>query len=421
MFIDFVTIEVEAGKGGNGSVSFRREKYVPRGGPDGGDGGHGGNVIFEACPEMNTLAGFRYKKIFRAESGVNGKGANRHGKNGEDMVIKVPVGTILQDSDSGLLLTDLESAGQQVIIARGGKGGRGNARFVNSVNRAPKNAEMGLPGQSFKIKLELKLMADVGLIGYPNAGKSTLLSAISSARPKIGDYPFTTMNPILGVVYLPENDQSFVAADIPGLIEGAHEGKGLGHRFLRHIERTRLLVHVIDIASVDGRNPIADFHQINTELEKFNPRLAQLPQVVALNKVDILENDTPILKFRDELADVHILEISAATGWGTNELKYTVARLLKDIPRIPLTTPKQEELIELNPEQGIVIEKEGGIFTVSGRRIDILAAKTDFSNDEAVLNFYRMAKRMGVIDMLRKQGIKPGDTVVIGEMEFTYE
>ena len=425
MFIDYVSIEIEAGKGGNGSVAFRREKYVPRGGPSGGDGGHGGSVVIEATSDLTTLASFRFKKKFSAQAGVNGMSHNKHGKNGEDLIIRVPVGTILTDEETKRVLADMDTEGQQVVLARGGKGGRGNARFATSVIRAPKNAEMGLQGESYKVRMELKLMADVGLIGYPNVGKSTILSVISAARPKIGDFPFTTITPNLGVVHLKDKDQSFVAADIPGLIEGAHEGKGLGHQFLRHIERTRLLVHVIDIASVEGRDPIQDFHQINHELNKFNPRLAELPQLVVLNKIDLLEDQQPIQRFKDaiESLNLEVYEVSAAIAQGTDKLVYRSAQLLKDLPRVSLFTPEPEsETIQLTPEQGIIIEKHAeDVYIVSGRRVDILAAKTDFNNDEGILNFYRVAKKMGVFEMLRKQGIQSGDTVVIGEMEFTYE
>jgi len=421
MFIDFVTIEVEAGKGGNGAVSFRREKYVPRGGPDGGDGGHGGSVIVEACPDLTTLIAYRYKKMFRAQAGVNGAGSNRHGKNGADLILRVPLGTMLYDDARGVLLADLDCR-QQFILAKGGKGGRGNARFATAVNRTPKNAEMGLPGQSLSVRMELKLVADVGFIGFPNVGKSTLLSAISAAKPKIADFPFTTLTPNLGVVYV-KDGQSFVAADIPGLIEGAHEGRGLGHRFLRHVERTRLLVHVIDIAALDGRNPLEDYHQINQELFKFNPRLAELPQIVALNKVDLMADSQSVNYFRASLENVEVIEISAATGIGTDKLVRRIAQRLEELPRVPLEPPESEaELIELTPEQGIVIRKLApDTYAVSGRRVDILAAKTDFSNDEAVANFHRVAKRMGIFDMLSREGIQPGDTVIVGEMEFIYE
>jgi len=419
MFIDYVQIEVIAGKGGNGSVSFRREKYVPRGGPDGGDGGHGGSVIIEASADLTTLASFRYKKVFKAEAGTNGSGANRHGKNGTDLVLKVPVGTVLYQDER--VIADLESPGQQAVVAKGGKGGRGNVRFATSVNRAPKNAELGLPGEELVIKMELKLMADVGLIGYPNVGKSTLLSVISAAKPKIGDFPFTTITPNLGVVQMQNSDQSFVVADIPGLIEGAHAGKGLGHRFLRHIERTRLLVHLVDIAAVEGRDPMEDYQRINEELAKFNQRLAELRQVIVLNKIDLLENRRQVEEFKAKVSE-DVLEISAATTQGVDQLVYKIAQLLEDLPRLPMIRSTSEETIELKPEEGIIVEVlEEGVFAVGGRRVEILAAKTDFNNDEAVANFYRMAKRIGVFELLRKQGIRSGDTVVIGEMEFTYE
>lgn len=421
MFIDYVTIEVEAGKGGNGAVSFRREKYIPRGGPDGGDGGHGGSVIVEASNELNTLSPFRYQKVFRAEKGVNGAGGNRHGKNGKDLVIKVPLGTLLYDDENERLLADLDYP-QQFVLAKGGKGGRGNARFATSVHRAPKNAELGLPGHSLKVRMELKLVADVGLIGFPNVGKSTLLAAISDARPKIADFPFTTLTPNLGVVEA-AGANPFVVADIPGLIEGAHAGKGLGHRFLRHVERTRLLVNIIDIGGLHGRDPQEDYRQINLELEKFNPRLAGLPQIVAVNKIDLLADSSSIDSFRQGLEDIEIFEISAATGAGIDRLIQRISQLLAELPMAPLTPSKPEAtLIELLPKQGIIIDKlADDVYVLSGRRIEILAAKTDFNNDEAIANLYRVAKAMGVFERLKEEGIQPGDTVIIGEMEFTYE
>ena len=375
MFIDYVTINVQAGKGGNGAVSFRREKYVPRGGPDGGDGGHGGSVFLEASPELNTLVSFRYKKVFRAEPGANGAGGNRHGKNGAPLVIKVPVGTVVYDDETGRILADLDVPGQRFEAARGGKGGRGNARFATPVVRAPKNAELGLPGQQRKIRLELKLMADVGIIGFPNAGKSTLLAAISAARPKIADFPFTTTVPNLGVVYLRENNESFVVADIPGLIEGAHAGLGLGHRFLRHIERTRLLFHVIDIAAVEGRDPVEDYHSINRELVRFNPRLAELPQIIVLNKTDLLDNPAPVERFKRHV-DGEIMEISAVAAKGTERLVYRAAELLRDLPRRSLfAVDFGQQVLNIEPEEGIRVYRDGDAFRVEGRRVEILAAR----------------------------------------------
>lgn len=424
MFLDEVTIEAAAGKGGNGAASFRREKYVPRGGPDGGDGGHGGSVVLAAASDLTTLSGFRYKRRFRAENGGDGRGGNRHGKNGADLIVRVPVGTVVYDAESGRVLADLNQPGQQFRVAKGGRGGRGNARFATAVNRAPKSAELGLPGQSVSLRLELKLMADVGLIGFPNVGKSTLLSVISAARPKIADFPFTTLVPNLGVVDVEGTDQSFVAADIPGLIEGAHGGKGLGSRFLRHIERTRLLVHIIDIAAVEGRDPVEDYRQINVELERFNPRLAQLPQLVALNKVDLLPaGDERPRRFAAAVGE-KVWKISAATGQGVKELVRAAAGKLAELPvEAPAHLPVEEqtEVIELTPAPGIQVERHGDCFVVSGRRVEVLAAKTDFGNDEAVRHFLHMAGRIGVFDKLKQAGAKPGDTVVIGGEEFTYE
>lgn len=420
MFIDSATISVEAGAGGNGAVSFRREKYVPRGGPDGGDGGRGGSIVIQATWDLNTLISFRHRRIFRAENGGNGAKANRQGRNGQDLLIQAPVGTLVYDDEKGALLADLDCP-QLFVLAKGGKGGRGNARFATPANRAPKNAELGLPGQSLKVRLELKLMADVGFIGLPNVGKSTLLAAISAARPKIANFPFTTLEPNLGVVSVP-GGQSFVAADIPGLIEGAYAGKGLGHRFLRHVERTRLLVHLIDIAAIEGRNPLRDYQEINEELAKFEPRLAELPQLIVLNKVDLLTGPEPIRKFRQDLPKAEVYEISAATGLGTDALVLGIAQRLQTLPRMPLIPVPEEAVIELSPLPGLVVSKLAeGSYEVSGRRVEILAAKTDFNNDEALANFQRMAKRIGVFELLLKEGLKSGDTVLIGEKEFTYE
>ena len=421
MFIDFATIEVRAGTGGNGAVSFRREKYVPRGGPDGGDGGRGGSIILEATDELTTLLAFRNKKKFLAENGVNGAKANRHGKNGRDLIIKVPLGTMVYDESNEELLVDLDKPGQH-ILAIGGKGGRGNARFATAINRAPKNAELGLEGHGYKLRLELKLVADVGLVGYPNVGKSTLLAAITAAKPRIDSFPFTTLEPNLGVVAGPYGE-TFVVADIPGLIEGAHAGRGLGHRFLRHIERTRLIVHLVDIAQVEGREPLADYKQINEELAKYNPILAERPQVVVLTKIDLLLSRKSIEDFRQALPGVEIIEISAATGAGLDTLLSRLGKRLQELPRLPLKTNESgTELIELIPSQGLNIDKiETGVYRLSGRRIEVLAAKTDFTNDEAVANFYRMAKKIGAVDLLLAAGIQSGDTVIIKGVEFTYE
>ncbi|MBI4379349.1 MAG: GTPase ObgE [Nitrospinae bacterium] len=326
MFIDEAKIYVKGGDGGNGCVSFRREKYIPRGGPDGGDGGDGGNVIIAADRNLHTLIDFRYKQHYRAKRGAHGQGSNKHGKNGEDCIIRVPVGTIVKDAATHSVLEDLNREDKIFVAARGEKGGRGNTRFKSSTNRAPRRAEKGLPGEERWLYLELKLLADIGIVGFPNAGKSTLISKISAARPKISDYPFTTLTPNLGVVKVDEY-KSFVVADIPGLIEGAHEGKGLGIRFLRHVERTKILLHLIDLSGGEGREPFRDFLIINKELLRFSPELASKPQIVAGNKIDIPQAREKFEKVKDKFNNIHIeiLPISAVTGEGIEGLITCIA------------------------------------------------------------------------------------------------
>jgi GTP-binding protein len=321
MFIDEAKIYVKGGDGGNGCVSFRREKYIPRGGPDGGDGGDGGNVIIAADRNLHTLIDFRYKQHYRAKRGAHGQGSNKHGKNGEDCIIRVPVGTIVKDAATHAVLEDLNREDKIFVAARGEKGGKGNTRFKSSTNRAPRRAEKGLPGEERWVYLELKLLADIGIVGFPNAGKSTLISKISAARPKISDYPFTTLTPNLGVVKVDEY-KSFVVADIPGLIEGAHEGKGLGIRFLRHVERTKILLHLVDLSGGEGREPFRDFYIINKELLRFSPELASKPQIVAGNKIDIPQAREKFEKVKYEFNEIHIeiLPISAVTGEGIEGL-----------------------------------------------------------------------------------------------------
>jgi GTP-binding protein len=327
MFIDKVVINVKGGEGGRGCVSFRREKFVPKGGPDGGDGGHGGDVTLVADASLSTLLDFRYRRQYRAQRGSHGEGSTRHGRRGGSLVIPVPVGTMVRDAESGQLLGDLLHHGQQVVVARGGKGGRGNARFATPTRRAPRQAEPGMPGEEHRLELELRLIADAGLVGFPNAGKSTLLSRVSAARPKIADYPFTTTEPYLGVVGLPDG-RSFVLADIPGLIEGAHQGAGLGHTFLRHIARTRVLVHLIDLGS--GRDPVADFQAVNNELWLYDPSLKERPMVVALNKIDRPEARSRVPAVSATIGGLgyRVIAISAATGEGVDELVKAVADLL---------------------------------------------------------------------------------------------
>lgn len=330
MFVDTARIHVKGGDGGNGCLSFRREKYVPRGGPDGGDGGRGGHVIVSVDPEMRTLMDFRHKLLFRAERGGNGEGANRHGKNGEDLTVRVPPGTIVLDDESGDVLADLTEAGQEIVVARGGRGGRGNTRFKGPTRQVPRYAEEGRQGEERRLRLELRLLADVGLIGFPNAGKSTLLSRVTAARPRIAPYPFTTVIPNLGVVE--HRDASWVMADIPGLIEGAHRGVGLGHEFLRHVERTRVLVHVIDVAGTEGRDPCDDFAAVNRELALYDPALAGKPQLVAANKVDLAEGRSCLDAFTALVSGqgFTVFPISAATGEGLGRLLDAIARLLEE-------------------------------------------------------------------------------------------
>jgi GTP-binding protein len=330
-FIDEVRIEVQAGHGGRGCMSFRREKYVPRGGPDGGDGGAGGDVIAVADPQLATLLDLRYQRLYRAGRGVHGKGKDQHGKRGEEMVIPVPVGTTIRDAESGELLADLSAPGERVVIARGGKGGRGNARFVSSTNRSPRKVQPGLPGEERRLDVELRLLADVGIIGLPNAGKSTLISVISAARPKIADYPFTTLVPNLGVVSYGES-KSFVVADIPGLIEGAHRGEGLGHKFLKHVSRTSVLIHLLDAAGVREEDPLADWRAINRELELFDPELAAKPQIVVANKIDLPEarEAAALLKEKFAAMSIPFHAISAATHEGLRELTFSIARKLEE-------------------------------------------------------------------------------------------
>jgi GTP-binding protein len=420
MFIDRVKIYVKGGDGGNGAVAFRREKYVPLGGPDGGDGGRGGNVVFQVNPGLRTLLDFRYKQHLRAGRGAHGEGANRHGRGAGDLVVKVPPGTQVRDDETGRLLADLTEEGQTFIVARGGRGGRGNSRFAGSANKAPRFAEKGEPGEERWVVLELKLIADVGLIGFPNAGKSTLLSRASAARPKIADYPFTTLSPNLGVVHLDGTDP-FVIADLPGLIGGAHQGVGLGHEFLRHVERTRLLIHVVDAAGVAGRSPLDDFWQINEELRLYDPRLAQLPQLVAANKMDLPAAAGGLAELTKELGDTNVFPVSAVTGSGVKELLYRAAEMLQELPASPFSVVEEEETV-LRPEaeEQIIVTREDGVFVLKGERLEKLVAMTDFDNEEAVKRFQRIFRQAGHGETLKASGAKNGDSVRIREIEFTF-
>lgn len=421
MFYDTAKIYVKGGDGGNGCLSFRREKYVPRGGPDGGDGGSGGNVVFLADEGLHTLADFRYRAHFKADRGQHGRGSNMHGAGAKDLVVRIPAGTVLKDAESEDIIADLTAHGQRLIVAAGGRGGRGNARFLSNTNRVPRIAEKGEPGQEKWLMLELKLMADVGLVGYPNVGKSTFLAACTAAKPKIADYPFTTLQPNLGVVKLDE--YSFVLADIPGLIEGAHAGVGLGQQFLRHVERTRALIHIVDTAGTEGRDPVDDYNKINAELGLYGQELKVLPQVVVANKMDLPDATANLSRLQEAAAGDgrRLFAISAATGQGVRELLYYVGKLLQSLP---VSTTDKEPEVEVvyrpEPEETINIKREEGILIIESPRLERLVAMTDFNQEQAVIRFQRIIAKMGVEQALADASAKAGDTVRIGRYELEY-
>lgn len=428
MFVDEVKVEIKAGDGGNGSIAFRREKYVPHGGPAGGDGGAGGSVILESDSNLSTLLDFRYQHKYEAPRGGHGASKQMHGPDATDLVLRVPVGTSATDADTGQILADLTKHGQKAIIASGGRGGRGNMHFGSSTQQAPKFSENGEPGEHRFVKLELKLLADVGIIGFPNAGKSTLIAAMSAARPKIADYPFTTLVPNLGLVRVDE-EKNFVAADIPGLIEGASEGIGLGHQFLRHIERTRLLVHMIDASGITGRDPLEDFDIINRELAAYSDRLAALPQIVVLNKSDVADPEEIDL-IRDTLGEriQGLLTISAATGHGVRDLVYIIAQRLENLPSEPLIS--EEEIVRITANGAgrrrfdkrwtIEYDPSEQLFTIKGTGIERFVAMTNMTNEEGVKRLQKTMEKIGVVAKLKSLGAKEGDSVKIGESEFSY-
>lgn len=417
MFFDEAKIHARAGDGGDGAVAFRREKYVPRGGPAGGDGGDGGDVILEVDPQLNTLIHFQKQVHFRAGRGGHGKGKNQTGARGEDAIVLVPPGTVVRDATTSDLLADLTALDQQVVVARGGRGGRGNASFASSTRQAPRLAERGAPGEERWLRLELKLLADVGLIGMPNAGKSTLLAAVSAARPKIADYPFTTLQPNLGVVTV-DDGYDFVLADLPGLIEGAHAGAGLGHQFLRHIERTRLLVHMLDGAADD---PLRHFDQINQELYLFNPALADRPQIVAFNKMDLPDarDRWPQVETAMRARGLPAYAISAVTGEGVREFIAQVGRMLSSLPR-PEPAADEIPIFRLEETPEFIVERERDGWRVRGERVERLATQTMWEYHDAVQRAQRVMEAMGVLDALRQAGVQAGDTVRIGEMELEW-
>lgn len=422
MFIDIAKIQLKAGKGGDGAVAFRREKYEPSGGPFGGDGGNGGSIILEVDGGIKTLMDFKYKKNYKAESGENGKTKKQYGKKGNDLVLKVPPGTLVKDEASGKVIVDLKEDGEIFVIVKGGKGGKGNAKFATPTRQAPRFAQAGEKGEERSIVLELKLIADVGLVGFPNVGKSTLLSFLSAAKPKIANYPFTTLKPNLGVVRI-EEGKSFVIADIPGLIEGAHEGAGLGHEFLRHIERTKLIVHLIDVSGIDGRNPIEDFYKINQELVKYSPKLSEKPQIIVANKMDL---DTSRewydgLKKKLSADGFDIYPISAATGEGINTLKYAIWDKLSNIETSYETFDEPIEDDEIVEEvDKIIVKLEDEKYIVEGNLIEKILYSTNFDDLDSLRYFQNTLRRQGIIDKLKKLGVTENDTVFICGYEFEF-
>lgn len=420
MFIDVAKIRVKAGKGGDGIVAWRREKFEPAGGPYGGDGGNGGSIILKADEGIRTLMDFRYKRSYVGQNGEDGRSKKQFGKAGESIILKVPVGTLVKDANTEGVIVDLKEKDQTYIIARGGRGGRGNAKFATATRQAPGFAEPGTKGQEREIILELKLLADVGLIGFPNVGKSTILSIVSAAKPKIANYHFTTLKPNLGVVRVGE-EKSFVIADIPGLIEGAHEGAGLGHDFLKHIERTRVLVHVLDTSGSEGRDPVEDFYKINEELSRYNIKLADKPQIIVANKMDIPEAEEGLRKIKEEFEPkgYKIYPVSAATKEGIDELKYAIWDLLSNTEIIYETF--DEEFIHVEEvEDSIIVKKENGDYIVEGSFIERLLGSTYFDDVDSLRYFQDMLRKKGVIDELKELGIQEYDPVFICGYEFEF-
>ena len=421
MFTDRVKVFVKGGDGGAGALTFRREKYVPRGGPDGGNGGRGGNVVLEVSREVNSLQDFRYKHHFSAPHGGRGGGNRRHGKDGTDLVLQVPPGTIVKDED-GKALADLTAPNQRLIAAKGGRGGRGNASFKTSTRQAPRFAELGEPAESRWLWLELKLIADVGLVGLPNAGKSTLLAAASAAKPKIADYPFTTLEPVLGVVQL-DDEANFVMADLPGLIEGAHAGAGLGLEFLRHIERTRVLIQVLDASAGDRERLWTDYQQVRAELKRYNAALARRPHLVALNKMDAVRDSSEVTAFRQRLVKLRrrTFPISAKTKEGVNDVLWAAWRMLKRKGPAPEPLPALKVYRGPSTAEPFKIEPFDGGFLVSGDQLQRLVAMTDLTNPEGLAHFQRMIDRWGLNDALARHGARGGEAVRIGDLEFIYD
>ena len=422
MLVDYTKIYVKSGDGGNGAITFRREKYVAAGGPDGGDGGKGGDVYFIVDPDANTLINFKYNRKYKAQNGENGSGNNCYGKKGEDLYIKVPLGTVIKDSETGKIIVDLSTPGQKTLVLPGGRGGKGNSHFATATRQAPHFAQGGEKGIEKELILELKLLADVGLIGFPSVGKSTILSVVTSARPKIEDYHFTTLEPNLGVVKTEFGD-SFVIADIPGIIEGASEGTGLGLRFLRHIERTRLLLHVIDVSASEGRNPVEDFKVINNELKKYSEKLSQRKQIIVANKIDVMQDEN-LYNELQKLAkenNMEIFKISAATNQGLKELFTHVSKILSTLPKEEIEEGEEKKVYTLKEErEGFEVRKENGEYIVEGPAIEKIMSRANLEDNESLYYFQKSIRFLGVEERLKQMGIKEGDTVrfIDWEMEW---
>lgn len=422
MFIDEVNLKVIAGKGGDGCTSFLREKYVPMGGPDGGNGGVGGNIIFKADKGLRTLVDLRYKKVLKADSGSAGMGRNMTGASASNTIITVPIGTSIKDIDTNLIICDLVDDGQECIVAKGGRGGKGNAAFMTNKNKAPLTSENGEPGEEKNILCELKLLADVGLVGFPSVGKSSLISIISAAKPKIADYPFTTLVPNLGVVKA--GDYSYVVADLPGLIEGSSEGVGLGDKFLRHLSRCRVVCHILDMAEVEGRNVISDYKIIRNEIKKYSEELYERKEIIVANKMDLEVSKNNLKKFKEAYPEAEIIEVSAATGAGTKNLIFKLKELLVSIEETPVYKENEFEdyiLYEFKHTKPYKITKEGNTWILSGDELEKLLKMTKFNSDESALRFARKLKNMGIDAELKSMGAKVGDTVKILDSEFEYE
>lgn len=422
MFTDYVKIYAKAGDGGNGAISFRREKYVAAGGPDGGDGGKGGDVYFEVDPNSNTLIDFRYKKKFKAQNGNNGEGSNKYGRGGEDLTIKVPIGTVIKDATTNEVLADLSQEGQRELVLKGGRGGKGNTHFATSTRQAPRFSQDGENGEEKELILELKLLADVGLIGFPNVGKSTFLGRTTSATPKIADYHFTTLEPNLGVVKT-EYGESFVIADIPGIIEGASEGIGLGLQFLRHIERTRLLLHVIDVSGSEGRDPIDDFNKINAELQKYSKKLSKRKQIIVANKIDSMQDES-LYNELEKMAkenNIEIFKISAVTGEGVSELIKHVSELLKTLPKDDLIEYETRKVYKMEDKDEYTIRKDGKMYVIEGEPVERIMRRVNIEDNESLYYFQKNLDALGVNERLKKMGIQEGDIVKIADYELEWE